>query len=276
MKLKTSLRQASLFILATISFVACQKDNNDNDKPTAAIELSVASSSSKAAFEDAFNIVLQDGESNNLGRSTEGRTSSCATVTLNPTTPGVFPKTLTIDFGTGCTGGDGVVRKGKIIAVFSNRISIAGTTVNISFDNYHVNNFKVEGNIAFTNNGGTGLNITRSISNGKLTYPDGTTYFNYTGTHTLAQTAGASTLTFLDDSFSITGNSVTTSSTGNSLAVTITTPLVKNATCHNISAGVEQFTYNSISGSLNFGSGTCDNTALLTIGAYSQVVILPW
>lgn len=270
---KTTLwRQAGLVCLAlSITIISCQKDKDDTADRTKAVELATGSAASKAAYDDVIDVVLQDGEANGLG----GRSASCATVTVTPSTPGVFPKTMTIDFGSGCTGPGGVTRKGKIIAVFSNRIHIAGATVAISFDNYYVNNFKVEGNVTFTNNGGTGLNFSRQVSNGKLTYPDGTTYYNYTGSHTLSQTAGAGTLTFVDDEFSITGNGTTTSSAGNSLAVTITTPLLKKNSCHNVSGGVEQFTYNTISGSLNFGDGTCDNQALVTIGSFTFPITLP-
>ncbi len=278
MKQKTTLRQATLWILTPLIFVACKKntDNPDNNQAEA-VKLSVGSTVSKAAYDDVFDLILQDGENNNLGgRSSSQRTSSCATITIDPATPGVFPKTMTIDFGAGCTGPYGIVRKGKVIAVLSNRIHLAGTTIAVTFDNYYVNNYKVEGNFSVTNNGGTGLNFTTQTTNGKLTYPDGTTYFNYNGTHTFTQTAGSGTPTFIDDSFTITGNSVTTSSVGNSLTVSISTPLVKNSSCHNVSAGVQQFTYNSISGSLNYGDGTCDNLALITIGAFSQIISLPY
>jgi hypothetical protein len=258
-------------LAATLFFVSCQKDDNDDTATKdQAAKLSVASTTSSAAFNDVFDLVLQDGEDNGLGRTT-----SCATVSINPSTPGVFPKTVTIDFGAGCTSPNGITRRGKVIAVFSNFIHVSGSTINVTFDNYFVQNYKVEGNFSITNNGGTGLNFTTATTGGKLTYPDGTTYYNYNGTHTWAQTSGAGTLTFLDDAYTITGNSTTTASTGSSLGVNITTPLVKAVTCHNVSAGVQSFQYNVIAGTLDYGGGTCDNLATLTIGGFSQVIILP-
>lgn len=280
MKSKTTIMKTTGFLALAIAltFFSCKKVKEAVDtKPADAIALSIASGTSETLYDDAFDVVLQDGESNSIaGRETAAaRTGSCATVTLSPADLTTFPKTMTIDFGAGCTSSNNITRKGKLIAVLSGKIRTAGTTLAVSFDNYSVNGFKVEGNYMITNNGGTGLNFTRQVSNGKLTYPDGATWYTYTGTHTLAQTGGSGTVTFADDNFSVTGNGITTSSAGNSLTVNITTPLVKAGTCRNISSGIEQFTYNSISGSLNFGDGTCDNLALLTVGVFSQTVILP-
>ncbi len=280
MKSKTTIMKTTGFLTLaiTIAFFSCQKIKDAVDtKPADAIALSIASGTSETLYDDAFDVVLQDGESNSVaGRETSAaRIGSCATVTLSPADLTTFPKTMTIDFGAGCTSSNNITRKGKLIAVLSGKIRTSGTTLAVSFDNYSVNGFKLEGNYMITNNGGTGLNFTRQVSNGKLTYPDGTTWYTYTGTHTLVQTGGAGTVTFADDNFSVTGNGITTSSAGNSLTVNITTPLVKAGTCRNISSGIEQFTYNGISGSLNFGDGTCDNQALLTVGILSQTITLP-
>ncbi len=43
----------------------------------------------------------------------------CAIYTIDDTIPGDYPKTLTLDFGTGCTSADGIIRSGKIVYVFS-------------------------------------------------------------------------------------------------------------------------------------------------------------
>lgn len=280
MKSKTTIMKTSgvLTLAIAFAFFSCQKAKEATDtKMTDALGLSAASGISETLYDDAFDVVLQDGESNNIaGREyAAAKLTSCATVTLSPADLVTFPKTMTIDFGAGCTSSNSVVRKGKITAVMSGRIRTAGTTIAVSFDNYFVNGFKLEGSYMITNNGGTGLNFTRQVSNGKLTYPDGTTWYTYTGTHTLAQTAGSGTATFADDNFAVTGNGSTGSSAGNNLTVTISTPLVKTGTCRNISSGIEQFTYNAISGSLNFGDGTCDNQALLTVGPLSQTITLP-
>ena len=274
MKLRLSSVLAGILIVLTVTLYSCKKDKEEetNNNQTEAAELSVANNIAETMYDDVFNVVLLDGQANNVA----GRGNSCATVTLNNSDPDTYPKIMTLDFGSGCTGFDGLTRKGKIIATLSGRIRTAGTSISISFDNYSVNDFKLEGQFSITNNSGnSGLSFTTQTTNGKLTYPGGTLYYTHSGNHTLTQTAGAGTVTFLDDSFSLTGSGTTTSSLGNSLTVNITTPLVKKATCANIVSGVEQFTYNNINGTLDFGDGSCDNLALLTIGSYHQTVTLP-
>ena len=267
---------AAILLCVTLAFVSCEKEKEEDPDQNDAAQLSEASARSEAAFEDVFDIVLQDGEANGLSNrgTSVSRIASCALVNINPL-GSTWPKTMTIDFGTGCTAPNGVTRKGKLIAVLSGPILLSGTTVAVSFDGYYVNNYKVEGNVLFTNNGGTGLNVTRQTTNGKLTYPDGTTFYTYNGSHTLSQIAGANTISFVDDVFNITGGGTTGSSAGNALTTNITTALVKATACHNVSAGVTQFTYNNISGSLNFGNGNCDNLATLTVGPFTHIVLLP-
>jgi len=274
MTLKLISKVAGMLIGIAVIFNSCKKEEekNNNNNQTEAAELSVANNIAETLYDDVFDVVLQDGQSNNVA----GRGNSCATVTLSNTDPDTYPKTMTIDFGTGCTSTNGLTRKGKIIATLSGRIRTAGTSIAISFENYSVNDYKLEGSFSITNNSdNAGLSFTTQTTNGKLTYPGGATFYTHSGTHTLTQTGGAGTVTFLDDSFSFTGNGTTSSSAGNSLSTSIITPLVKNATCMNIVSGVEQFTYNNISGTLNFGDGSCDNLALLTIGSYQQTVLLP-
>jgi hypothetical protein len=264
----------SLIVLSTgVILFSCQKDKKEEPADnTDAIQLSIAHNTSETLYDDVFDVVLQDGQSNNVA----GKGESCATVTLNNTEPNTFPKIMTIDFGTGCTSNNGITRKGKLIATLSGKIRTAGTVVSVAFENYYVNGYKLEGSFSITNNSGnSGLGFTTQTTNGKLIYPDGTTWFTHSGTHTLTQTAGAGTITFTDDDFSLTGNGTTASSAGNSLSTNITTALIKKATCINIVSGVQAFTYNSISGSLNYGDGNCDKLATLTVGPYNQTVTLP-
>jgi hypothetical protein len=42
-----------------------------------------------------------------------------------------------------------------------------------------------------------------------------------------------------------------------------------------IISGVQAFTYNLISGSINYGDGACDNQAVLTVGNKIQPITLP-
>jgi len=263
----------SIALAALIALSACRKDNKDNSDTDTTVSLASGGSVSQSLYDDAFDVITSEGENN----SVNGRVETCATVTLSPADTTTFPKTMTIDFGSGCVSANGITRKGKIIATLSGKIRKSGTTISVTFSNYYVNNYHVEGTYSITTNSGNGngLNYTTAVSGGKITWPDGSTWFNYSGTHTLAQTGGIGTATISDDVFSWTGGFTSSSSAGKSLAVSITSPLVKNMSCKNIVSGVQAFTYNVISGSINYGDGTCDNQATLTVGNRTQPITLP-
>ena len=67
----------------------------------------------------------------------------CAIVTVT-STKGTFPKTITVDFGTGCTDKRGVTRKGKIIITVTNKHLVPSATITVVHDNFYVDGKKVE------------------------------------------------------------------------------------------------------------------------------------
>ena len=73
----------------------------------------------------------------------------CATVTVTPQLG--FPKTIVIDFGTGCSSNNGTTRKGKINVVLSDSLRKSGSTAVMTFVGYYVNRFQKEGTITWTN-----------------------------------------------------------------------------------------------------------------------------
>ena len=59
----------------------------------------------------------------------------CAVVTETSNT---FPKIVTIDYGTGCVGQNGLTKKGKIIINVSGDMRVTGNTRTITFDNFYI------------------------------------------------------------------------------------------------------------------------------------------
>ena len=223
--------------------------------------------------------VSQRGKTTTLSTGTEGIGTghlSCAAYTISDTVHGHYPKTLTLDFGTGCASIDGILRTGKVIYTFSGPLFTPGTTVSVSFNQYTVKGYGIQGQYAITNNSTqNGVSFTTLVTNGILTCPD-LTNFHYSHNKTYTQTAGASTpFDISDDVYAINGNSAFSSSDGSSLVLNVTTPLVRNFTCLNITQGIVAFVYNQgISGTIDFGDGGCDNTATLKVGNITRTVTL--
>src|SRR4030095_9410986 len=225
-------------------------------------------------FEAAANAGLIGYRTTQLFETTN--TLSCATVNITPQNS--FPKTIMIDFGNGCTSADGVTRKGKINITLSDSVHHPGATAVMTFDNYYTVGFKVEGTITWTNTSTpNGISWTRQITNGRVIEPLSGYYWTHQGTKNVAQAAGANTpLNLLDDVYSVTGNHTVTNPAGKTRTVTILEALEKKTICHNVSKGKMKIQATSHFAILDYGDGTCDNIATITIdGNPPRTILLP-
>jgi hypothetical protein len=78
---------------------------------------------------------------------------SCPAVTVEHPGTGVWPKIITIDYGTGCTGFYNNTRSGKIIIEVTGLRIAEGSKRTVTFDNYYFNGIKVEGTKVLENLG---------------------------------------------------------------------------------------------------------------------------
>src|SRR5262249_32088485 len=86
---------------------------------------------------------------------------------------------------------------------------------------------------------------------------------------------GESTLLIFDDVYSITGSASGTDQNGNPFTVTITNPLIVKVTCPWITEGTLSITHGSLpTATLDYGDGTCDDQATVTINGNTFVITL--
>ena len=74
-------------------------------------------------------------------------------VTVTDSGEDIYPRTLTLDFGEGCTGPGGVTRSGVIEVVLTGDMSEIGSVRTTTFDNFQVHNVTLTGTRVFTNVG---------------------------------------------------------------------------------------------------------------------------
>ncbi|GAA4971101.1 hypothetical protein [Algibacter aquimarinus] len=139
-----------LFILLLAS---CQKndspvENNgpDEDENLFFIEILNEYSLVNQIFQDTGNITI-DGIASAEGTIT-GKFNSTKTdpvISIEPLDLETFPKTITIDFGTGTLCEDGVTRRGIITVESTGLYSEVGSLHTVVFNNFFHDNFKVEG-----------------------------------------------------------------------------------------------------------------------------------
>lgn len=303
----TRLITAAFF--TSLVMVACKKENSNSLTPEQETEAATFSSESEAESEVVFNDVFDNvmgvntevgvGGTGIFGRVSSGSGSgremgadslpSCTQVQisfLNP--PARFPMKIVIDFGNGCLGRDGHWRYGKIITVYTGHLMLPGNSATTTFENFKLDSTKVEGTykIANTTNNTAGNNfkqLTITVTDAKLTKPNGN-YVMWNSHRVITQIEGNGTAMPVDDVFKITGSGRGKVKRGNALHAwqsEITEPLIKKFTCRWISKGIikvrrETLPSNSLwVAVLNYGPGTCDYYATLTINGVTRNIDLP-
>jgi hypothetical protein len=251
----------SAFTFSCFLFISCTKEEAVNATDNSPI---VASASI-----DAVNgLDIQTGTDvafkNLTGRKTEkSLTTSCSTVTMNPVTD-TFPKTFYVDFGTNCIT-NGILRSGKLKITFSDYITNTNSTMTIERQDYYVNGNKVQGTIVYKNT--TSADVpqwTRTVSNGIFTDTKGDVYLN-SGTYTVRQTEGATTLPLEDNIYQIAeGKHTVTKQNGAKITLTVQEPIVKNFTCDYPSKGKLKVESTLFNGTIDYGTGECDGKATYT------------
>ena len=278
MKLK-NLFLSTVTLLIALGFLGCKKDNiSSNDEIETTFELSGNDAVTENITEDANDILFETAVTNDFsGNSvvTVNQTRnilSCGTISVTPLHG--FPKTINIDFGNGCTIG-GVTRKGELTILISDSLRKSGSIAVMNFNNYYVNGFKVEGTITWTNTSQPGSRgWQRKCENGKITSPDGR-YWLHSGIKDIAQVAGVGTPhNLLDDIFSITGNHTITNAAGKTRTSTILEALQKKVICENVGKGKVKIEGANHTAVVDFGDGSCDRIATISIDGRDPRTIL--
>lgn len=305
MKTRKTLSSLALTCLVSGLFIiSCKKDDSSSVSTAEKQEFTTAASGSDAeaqvAFNDVFDNVIgvnSDVAMGGTGVFAGANTSSdgsgmygpqgtdtvahCFTVTLthlNADTTQYFPVRVVIDFGDGCTGHDGKTRSGKIITEYSKRLIMPGAVAATTFDNYHVNDVKVEGTHTITNQSSGNELKFNVLVDGTLTRPNGN-YSDWNSDKTITMVAGLGTPGDLsDDVFNITGNASGIVKIGDitrEWSAEITSPLVKKFTCQWLVQGTLSFKKGTqVYGSIDYGTGDCDNQATLIVNGQSAIITL--
>jgi len=286
---------ALTFLVASMLF-SCQKDvsatnNNTSVTEEQATTYSEESSMAEVSFDDAEDVATTaaDEECNASVYGINGRflplfielrasIGDCAEITVTPN-DSTYPKTITIDFGSGCLGRDGKFRSGAIIVHLTAPLRRPGSVVTITFRNYYVNRVHLEGSKIISNLSDPPLHKWRvEVVGGKVTFPTGRGY-SYQSIKTKTQVEGMDTRIVRDDVYEITGRSQTEFNSGLTITLNTETPLVKKVACPWISDGKLKIKINDRVLYLDYGvpgGGQCDNKALLTWnnGSNQRMIIL--
>ncbi len=260
--------------LSLIAFVSSCDDDNDNAtaEPDTTAEQQIASdiAFATAEIDEIYRVTDEAFTINSNGRVTQ---TYCANVSLDRDT-----KTITLDYGDGCESPvSGVVRKGIISITYTGTLLNPGNGgLSLSFTNYEVNGVSISGTTSMSAvNGGSFQrtnNLTVGFEGEQVTYNSDLTY---------EWVEGAGDRETFNEVFNITGTASGTDRKGNSYNVSILQPWRVQTACF-----VDELYY-PVSGTSNititgkptfvfdFGNGNCDKLATISVGRFTQEIILP-
>jgi hypothetical protein len=300
---KTTLltRLTTTFFAATLLVIGCKKESSSTltqqEEEQVAVFTTESETEAQFAFDDVFNnVVGVNADLGTGGVGVFGRTAdqpltekldsipTCVKVTITPLQPNVFPKTVVLDFGAGCTS-HGHFRAGKITTVYTGRLLEPGKSATTTFDNYKIDSITVTGTHKISNTTAAGANQRQfkiEVTDAKLSKTSGN-YEEWNATRIQTQIEGNGTVLPADDIFRITGNSSGKTKKGDLLVSwtsEIQEPLIKKFTCPWFSQGTIKTERNGLPanskwiGVLSFGDGTCDNKATLTVNGTTHQITL--
>lgn len=261
---------------ALLLITSCTKEEETEAIDTSAVEM-------EAAYDDTDEEVDAIVESsmiffNENARTAEGAEADerirCAVRTHDPEN-----KTITIDFGDGCEGWGNRIRKGKIIITYTDRKYVPGAVWVVTFENFYVNNIKVEGVRTCTNvsagfDDHPSFNI--MLEEGKLTWPDGT-YAEREANHTRTWIRAENPLR---DEITLTGSASGINRRGVAYTMTIVSMIRYKRACwaSRIFIPVEGVKLLKREGHpdmlIDYGDGTCDTLVTVTVNGVSREVDL--
>jgi hypothetical protein len=281
MKSHAFFQNIALLAFAAIVISSCRPDKDlDSDTNAAKNESQIERFSNE--LNDIADQAIRTGDLSGYKISSEASSffNTCAVVTIDTVAePSASnPNSMTIDFGTGCTGNDGKIRTGIVRVTFTGRYRDEGTIITITPESYTVNGNQLSGSRVVTNignnaNGQPQFNI---VVNATLVLANGEGSISWNSTRTRTWLSGFNTpFLFLDDEYGITGSANGTSPNGNTWSSQINQQLVYKVSCRQFVSGSLSITpQNRPVRTLDYGSGQCDNTATVTINGNSYTIII--
>ena len=262
-------------------FSSCKKKETlETDKDTgSAADQNLAS----ATVNDMTNISDEAGKTYTISSfktdESSAVLSSCATITFDTL---AAAKTITVNFGiTNCLGNDGRNRRGVLVISFTGKYRDSSTVINVTPQNYFVDDNQVTGSKTITNKGHNAANhlVYEINANIQIIRAGGAGTISWQCNRQREWIAGESTHSWTDDLYSITGIANGTTSNGNSFTSNITSPLIRNMSIscrrHFTQGVLEHTPSGKATRYIDYGNGTCDNLATVTINGIVYSITLP-
>lgn len=288
------MKRRNLFIatllVAAGAFMFSSCDNAENNERIVLADVEIESAEDDAVVDDIYNSL--DGEIDQeiagmdlVGYQTSGLKSSgeelypCKIITIDHPDSTTFPKVITIDYGDGCTieiNGETFTRKGKIEITITNRWFLPGAIRASKFIDFYVNDIKIEGTRTIENKGENAegnIEFAITLTDGKISFND-TLIYKREAERTKEWVRAANPL---NDIWYIEGGCSGVNLDGYEYSHLVTEKLMV-VRCEELKhrwtivQGVVEIVKNGNTATIDYGNGTCDNAAILTINGEEKEI----
>ena len=260
---KNFIKSAVLvFGLGALVFASCSPDELTENVAVFSIEEIQQSIVVDQLTADVNTILDQDDldEEFSAKGSVTSSVASCAVRTVEST---ATQRRVTIDFGAGCLGENQKEYAGKIIILYQK--TAVGVSKTVSFDGFSINKNKIEGMqfVALRKANDAGNPVSAITYDIKITLVSGDA-ISRKGRRVREKIRGKDTRNLGDDVYGINGVWESTDKQGIAKRITITKKIIKANACKFLVSGIVEISKKDMKATLDFGNGSCDNTAILT------------
>ena len=262
-------------------FVSCEKDNDSADQETTSSE---NNSTADMFFNHVYDVYQAelDAAEEDAGLQPSGGQSvsdwdhdTCAYITYTLSNDSSYVSSIVVDYGTTGCEWRGRIRKGKINISLTGRMINQGSVATVTLENFSVDDFPVTGTKTITSNGIDFSNLSDitygyevQVTNAQVTTPDGTASFTWNANRTTTWHINAGYVLFDG-----TANGVNVD--GTAFTITTETPLKAITGCSRIVSGILKVTPQGYeTRTLDYGNGTCDNQATVSVGEQTFTITL--
>lgn len=268
--MKTKILIIAILAISILGFLSCEKEE---DVKTVNQELTEGDGGDviEDVIWNAIDIDVDYAGSILESNGYKSVTDTCPLIIVEHPDSVFFPRTITIDYGDSyCETFYGGMKKGKIVIEITAPIQYPGSVRSVSFEDFYINEHKIEGSKSLTNKGfndSGNLNFDAILTGGKIIFPDGRTATRES-IHNREWTKGIENPKYWwDNEWLLRGGSTGSHRDGKSYVNTITEPILVKAICHfAVSGTMELLIENQFLLVLDFGDGECDRIATLTLG----------
>jgi len=274
-----------------LGFTACDENDDGDLNDTSAtadisaesvadlendVDFNSADEDLELVVEDAMAVVDDDVLAG--GRVAQDSLDEDSKIRCAEVTHDLENKTIIIDYGDGCEGPRGRIRKGKIIITYTARRRVPGSIVTYTLEDFSIDELQIEGTKTVTNltssEDASTVIFNVVLENGRMTWPDGTfATREYDRTRTWERHEDR-----FEDEYYVEGEAHGITRRGREYTVTILERIVFRRDCHRGRifipvAGVKVISHPGEEDLIiDYGDGRCDNIVTLTKGDRSKEI----